>query len=47
MAGCYERHANAYVSKPSDFEEFMRVVRQIGEFWGRTAQRPPRPVDAN
>jgi CheY-like chemotaxis protein len=29
----YDLHANAYVTKPVDFEQFMRVVRQIDEFF--------------
>jgi chemotaxis family two-component system response regulator Rcp1 len=26
-------HANCYVSKPVDFDQFMRVVRSIQAFW--------------
>jgi CheY-like chemotaxis protein len=33
MAECYDSGVNAYVVKPVDFAEFMRVVRQIGIFW--------------
>src|SRR5215204_6054511 len=29
----YELHANAYVTKPVDFEQFVRVVRQIDDFF--------------
>ena len=29
----YDLHANCYVSKPVDFEEFIRVVRGIEDFW--------------
>jgi CheY-like chemotaxis protein len=29
----YELHANAYVSKPVDFENFMAAIRQIDEFF--------------
>ena len=28
----YKLHANAYVTKPVDFERFIEVVRQIDEF---------------
>jgi len=29
----YELHANAYVSKPVDFEGFMAAIRQIDDFF--------------
>lgn len=29
----YNLHANCYVTKPVDFDEFIRVVRGIEEFW--------------
>ncbi|GAA3111131.1 response regulator [Nonomuraea salmonea] len=29
----YHLHANAYVAKPVDFEQFIRVVRQIDDFF--------------
>jgi CheY-like chemotaxis protein len=30
---CYRLHANAYVVKPVDFEQFVGAVRTIGKFW--------------
>lgn len=30
---CYDLHANCYVVKPMDFDEFERAVRTIEEFW--------------
>lgn len=29
----YKLHANCYIAKPLDFNEFMRVVRSIEQFW--------------
>lgn len=29
----YELNANCYVTKPVDFDQFARVVRQIDSFW--------------
>ena len=29
----YDLHANCYVTKPVDFEEFMKVVRTLEDFW--------------
>lgn len=37
----YDLHANAYVAKPVDFEEFTAVVRRIDDFFTAVAQLPP------
>lgn len=29
----YDLHANAYITKPVDFEQFVSVVRQVDEFF--------------
>jgi CheY-like chemotaxis protein len=29
----YELHANAYITKPLDFDQFMKVVESIVNFW--------------
>jgi CheY-like chemotaxis protein len=39
----YELHANAYVTKPVDFDRFIEVVRQIDEFFV-TVVRLPRAL---
>jgi CheY-like chemotaxis protein len=36
----YQLHANAYVSKPVDFEQFIRVVRQIDDFFVTVVKLP-------
>lgn len=41
VSGAYDLHANCYVGKPVDFEEFVRVVRSIETFWFNTARLPP------
>jgi CheY-like chemotaxis protein len=38
----YQLHANAYVTKPVDFEKFITVVRQIDEFFLSVVKLPPR-----
>ncbi len=38
----YRLHANAYVTKPVDFERFLEVVRQIDDFFV-TVVRLPKP----
>lgn len=36
----YQLHANAYVTKPVDFERFIEVVRQIDEFFVQVVRLP-------
>ena len=38
----YQLHANAYVTKPVDFDRFIAVVRQIDEFFVSVVRLPPR-----
>ncbi len=37
----YDLHANAYVTKPVDLEQFMRVVSSIQCFWLNIVKLPP------
>jgi len=37
----YALHANAYVSKPVDFETFMEVIRQIDNFFVTVVELAP------
>ena len=36
----YELHANAYVSKPVDFEHFIEAIRQIDDFFMTLVKLP-------
>jgi CheY-like chemotaxis protein len=38
----YSLHANAYVTKPVDFERFIEVVRQIDDFFVTVVRLPNR-----
>ena len=38
----YQLHANAYVTKPVDFDRFIAVVRQIDDFFLTVVKLPPR-----
>ena len=38
----YSLHANAYVTKPVDFEQFIRVIRQIDDFFVSVVRLPRR-----
>ena len=37
----YDLHANCYIQKPVDFEQFIKVVRSIEEFWLTIVRLPP------
>ena len=36
----YNLHANCYVTKPVDLEQFMKIVGQIDEFWVKVVTLP-------
>jgi DNA-binding NarL/FixJ family response regulator len=36
----YKLHANAYVTKPVDLDQFISAVRQIDEFFLQVAKLP-------
>lgn len=38
----YNLHANCYITKPVDLDEFMRVVKGIEEFWLSIVKLPPQ-----
>jgi two-component system, chemotaxis family, response regulator Rcp1 len=37
----YEMHANCYIVKPVDLNQFMNVVQSIGNFWLSLVMLPP------
>ena len=38
----YNLHANCYISKPVDLEQFLEVVKSIENFWLTVVKLPPR-----
>lgn len=38
----YDLHVNAYVKKPVDLDQFMRIVEVIENFWLSVVKLPPR-----
>ncbi len=38
----YNLNANCYVTKPVDFDQFMRIVRAIEDFWLNVVTLPPK-----
>jgi len=41
---CYLNHANCYITKSSDFQEFMEIVDMIVNFWLRIVQLPNKKL---
>ena len=38
----YDLHANCYVTKPVDLDQFIKVVRSINDFWLQIVRLPSR-----
>jgi CheY-like chemotaxis protein len=37
----YNLHANCYITKPIDLQQFMKVVRSVEDFWLTIVKLPP------
>jgi chemotaxis family two-component system response regulator Rcp1 len=37
----YDLHANCYITKPVDLDQFIKVVRSIEDFWLTVVRLPP------
>jgi len=42
IARAYSRHANCYITKPVDLDQFLRVVQSIESFWLSLVKLPSR-----
>jgi two-component system, chemotaxis family, response regulator Rcp1 len=40
VARAYDQHANCYVRKPIDFDQFHQVVKNLENFWFATVELP-------
>ncbi len=40
VAHSYDSHANCYITKPVDFEQFIQIVKSIERFWLTTVRLP-------
>lgn len=38
----YDLHANCYITKPVDLEQFIKIVQNIQNFWFNIVKLPPR-----
>ena len=41
IARAYDLHANCYVSKPVDLDQFVTVVKSVNDFWFTIVKLPP------
>jgi two-component system, chemotaxis family, response regulator Rcp1 len=41
LLAAYDNHANCYLTKPVDLEQFMGVVRSVEDFWLSIVKLPP------
>jgi len=39
---CYSRHANSYIAKPVDLDEFVNVIEAVENYWLKVVRLPPR-----
>lgn len=37
---CYNLHANSYITKPVDFDDYSEVIQSLQKFWTRVAELP-------
>ena len=42
IIGAYDLHANAYITKPLDFDQFIKVVGSIENFWLEVVKLPTK-----
>jgi two-component system, chemotaxis family, response regulator Rcp1 len=37
----YRLHANSYISKPTDLDEYLDALKTVQQYWFRTTELPP------
>jgi CheY-like chemotaxis protein len=40
IAEAYRRHANCYVTKPIELDDYVRVLKSVGAYWSATVRLP-------
>jgi two-component system, chemotaxis family, response regulator Rcp1 len=43
----YKLHANCFVTKPIDLNQFIKVIKSIEEFWFTIVRLPQKPITGN
>jgi len=41
----YDLHANSYITKPVDFDQFIRVIKSIEDFWLEVVRLPSKSTE--
>jgi two-component system, chemotaxis family, response regulator Rcp1 len=41
LVHAYNLHANCYITKPLDLDQFLKAVRSIEDFWLKVGRLPP------
>ncbi|MFN0276629.1 MAG: response regulator [Chitinophagales bacterium] len=41
----YKLHANCFITKPADLDDFIHAIRQIENFWFNVVKLPPENYD--
>lgn len=44
IARAYQLHANCYITKPVDFNQFLHIIKAIDEFWLKVVKLPGRSL---
>ncbi len=44
ILSAYDAFVNAYVTKPVDLDQFMKIVKAIDDFWLSVVQLPPKDM---
>ena|SRR5579883_209421 len=44
ISDAYSLKANSFITKPGDLNSYLRMIRSIDSFWGRTATLPSAPT---
>lgn len=44
ISEAYSLNANSFITKPGDLNSYLRMIRAIDSFWGRTVTLPPEPA---
>lgn len=39
---CYQLNANCFITKPADFDHYVRVIKAIEDFWFNIVKLPPK-----
>ena len=40
VQAAYESHANSFISKPADFDQYVRALQSLRDFWFQAAELP-------